>query len=193
MRSMADVEAAMHQLTYRFQSANTVEYRFDPDWKLVPVEIVEDDATFHTPLEAFQRLDRPIRTYSSYTVVSGDTLSVIANNFGVPLADILRINHLNVNSHIHAGQQIWVITHAPLLSVITVEEISRVDVIPRGIDSTNVDTLPTAQVRVLEEGRDGEGTVITRITRRGNEVLYYEEVVGEVIIEPINRVQEIGI
>ena len=193
MRSMADVEEAKRQLTYRFQNANTVEYRFDPDWKLVPVEIVEDDATFSTPLEAFQILDRPVRTYIVYTVMTGDTLSVIANEFGVQLADILRINHLNVNSHIHAGQQIWVITHAPLLSVITVEETSRVDVLPREVQRIEVETLPRAQTRDIQEGRDGEHTVITRITRRGSVIIYEEEIPGEVIIESVPRIFEIGI
>ena len=192
MRSMADVYSTKYMLTQRFLTSNTVYYGFDPDWRLVPVEVDDENARFSTPQEAFARLDRRIRTYVEYVVQSGDTLIGIARAWDMELAELVRINSIVPGTNIMPGQRLNVVTQAPLLSVITIEETSRVEVLQRTVEPIYVDTLPPAVVRVRQEGSDGEHTVITRTTRRGIVVIYEEELPGEVITPAVPRIQEVG-
>ena len=192
MRSMADVYSAKYLLTQRFQTANTVYYGFYPDWRLVPVEVDDDDVLFHTPQEAFARLDRRIRQYVNYDVRSGDTLIGIARAWDMEIGELVRVNNLSAATPIHPGQQLWVVTQAPLLSVITIEETSRVETLERPVERVYVTTLLPAVTRVRQDGNDGEHTVITRTTRRGMMVIDEEEFYGEVIIEAVPMIVEVG-
>ena len=193
MRSMADVESARYLLTQRFQTANTVQYGFYPDWRLVPVEIHEDEnVRFNTPQDAQSVLDRRIRHYIEYTVVSGDTLHGIARAWDMTLTELTRINDISAAVGIHPGQRLWVVTQAPLLSVITIDEVSRVEVLDRYVERVYVTTLEPGRTRVRQEGSDGQHTVITRTTRRHAEVIYEEEIPGEVITPYVPMIVEIG-
>jgi LysM repeat protein len=46
------------------------------------------------------------RAYFPYSIRSGDTLGSVAELFGVPLAELMRINHLNEESQLVIGQNI---------------------------------------------------------------------------------------
>ena len=192
MRSMADVYSAQYMLTQRFLTSNTVYHGFYPDWRLVSVEVDDENVVFNTPQEAFARLDRRIRDYVDYVVQSGDTLIGIARQWDMELAELIRVNTITAGTNIMPGQRLWVVTQAPLLSVITIEETSRVETLQRPIETIYVDTLPPAGVRVRQEGSDGEHTIITRTTRRGIVIINEEEFYGEVITPAVPRIQEVG-
>ena len=192
MRSMADVDSTRYLLTQRFQTSNTIYYGFYPDWRLVSVEVDDVDVQFTSPQEAFARLDRRIREYVEYVIQTGDTLIGIARHWDMELAELIRVNNISAGTPIMPGQRILVVTQAPLLSVITIEETSRVETLPRPVEPVYVDTLAPAQTRVRQEGRDGEHTVITRTTRRGTMIINEEEFPGEVIIEAVPMIQEVG-
>ena len=192
MRSMSEVDSARYLLTQRFQTPNTVYYGFYPNWHLVPIEIDDESVQFHTPQEAFARLDRRIREYVEYTIQSGDNLISIARTWDMELAELLRINTITAASPIMPGQRIWVIQQAPLLSVITIEEISRVETLERPVERVYVSTLNPADTRVRQDGSDGEHTVVTRITRRGTVIIEEEELPGEVITPAVPRIVEVG-
>ena len=191
MRSMEDVVAVRHLLTQRFVTPNTVYYGFYPDWQLVPVEAC-DDANFHTPQEAFAQLDRRIRSYVEYVIGPDETLIGIARAFDMDLMELLRINQITAGTTVHPGQRIWVVTQGALLPVITVEEEEWIVKLDRHIERIYVDTLHTAQTRLIQEGSDGEIRVLRRTTRRNIEVIDVEEVFGEVIIPAEPRIVEIG-
>ena len=48
----------------------------------------------------------PAGADTTYVVVSGDTLSGIAQDFGVSLQDLLDANNLDINDIIYVGQQL---------------------------------------------------------------------------------------
>jgi LysM repeat protein len=60
------------------------------------------------PGSVLPEVSRPPRTVFPYTVRSGDTPSGIAALFGVPLADLLRVNHLGEDSELMTGDTLRV-------------------------------------------------------------------------------------
>ncbi|MBQ6796286.1 MAG: LysM peptidoglycan-binding domain-containing protein [Clostridia bacterium] len=60
---------------------------------------------------------KPYITYTTYTVKSGDTYWNIANNFGIPMSELLEVNGLNENSSIYAGKKLTIpVHHVPVTS-----------------------------------------------------------------------------
>ncbi len=60
---------------------------------------------------------KPYVTYTTYTVKSGDTYWNIANNFGIPLTELLEANSLTESSAIYAGKKLTIpVHHVPVTS-----------------------------------------------------------------------------
>ena len=60
---------------------------------------------------------KPYVTYTTYTVKSGDTYWNIANNFGIPMSELLEANGLNENSSIYTGKKLTIpVHHVPVTS-----------------------------------------------------------------------------
>ncbi len=59
----------------------------------------------------------PYITYITYTVKSGDTYWNIANNYGIPMSELLEANNLTESSYIYTGQKLTVpVHHVPVTS-----------------------------------------------------------------------------
>lgn len=54
---------------------------------------------------------KPYVTYTTYTVKSGDTYWNIANNFGIPMEELLKANGLTESSKIYAGKKLTIPVH----------------------------------------------------------------------------------
>ena len=60
---------------------------------------------------------KPYVTYTTYTVKSGDTYWNIANNFGIPMSELLSVNGLSESSAIYAGKKLTIpVHHVPVTS-----------------------------------------------------------------------------
>lgn len=60
---------------------------------------------------------KPYVTYTTYTVKSGDTYWNIANNFGIPMEELLKANNLTESSSIYAGKTLKIpVHHVPVTS-----------------------------------------------------------------------------
>lgn len=60
---------------------------------------------------------KPYVTYTTYTVKSGDTYWNIANNFGIPMSELLEVNGLSESSSIYAGKKLTIpVHHVPVTS-----------------------------------------------------------------------------
>ncbi|MGM9551828.1 MAG: LysM peptidoglycan-binding domain-containing protein [Clostridia bacterium] len=60
---------------------------------------------------------KPYVTYITYTVKSGDTYWNIANNYGIPMSELLETNKLTESSYIYAGQKLTIpVHHVPVTS-----------------------------------------------------------------------------
>lgn len=59
----------------------------------------------------------PYITYSTYTVKSGDTYWSIANNWGIPMSELLSANSLTESSPIYVGKKLTIpVHHVPVTS-----------------------------------------------------------------------------
>ncbi len=54
---------------------------------------------------------KPYITYSTYQVKSGDTYWSIANDWGIPMEELLKANGLNENSSIYVGKKLTIPVH----------------------------------------------------------------------------------
>ena len=192
MRSMADVEATREELARRFRNNNTVDFWFEPDWQVRQIELDNDDIPFSTPQEAFSNMDRRIRAFVQHRVQSGENLTRIVNSYQADMTETLR-NNPNVDpNNIMVGEVILLLTTEPLLTVITVDEVSEPAVLERDVVEELVSSLPTGRTRIRQEGRDGQVVRVTRIYRRNGNV--FEEVVEdrEVLVQSEPRIVEVG-
>ena len=192
LRSHREVEEARELFAERYVGANTVDVFFRPDWELVPMEVVEAEATFSAPHDLFARLDRPVRTAYRYVVQGGDSVHRIATRFGVQQQEILLENNLTINCIIHPGQVLVINLRGPFINVYTIEESSRIEVLNREVQIVPVNDLPPGGTRLIQEGRDGEHRAVTRITRRNGIEIDREYISGEILIEQQPRIIEQG-
>ena len=191
MRSMDDVLEAKHLLAQRFLTRDTVWYGLHPDWRLIPV-YVDDDARFYTPQEILRILDRRIRQYVLYTIRYGDSFEEIAYSWDMELSELLRINNIAEDTQPEPGWRVWVVSISPLVEIITIEESIHIVPLYRYVERIYVDTLAQGWTRVLQEGRCGYQEVIWRTTRRGSEIIDEAYMFGEIILEPVTMIVEIG-
>ena len=192
LRSHMEVEEARELFADRYVGSNTVEVFFRPEWEIVPIEVVETEADFLSAHDLFARLDRPVRTAYRYVVQGGDTKTIIARNFGVQLQEILLENDMTIDSVIHPGQVLTINLRGPFINVYTIEETARIEVLDRAVEFVPVNDLAPGNTRLVQEGQDGEHRAVTRITRRNGIIIDEEVISGEILIEQIPRIMEVG-
>ena len=192
VRSMEEVQAAKHLLAERFLTERTVLYGLDPEWRLQAV-YVDDDTVFFTPQEVMWILDRRIRGYASHEIEDGSSLDEIAALWDMELFELLRLNDITKDTPPEPGQRLRVVVTVPLINVISVDETTWLVPLYRQVETFFVNTLPYNHSRVVQEGRDGYQEVVTRTTRRGAIIIYEEYTHGDVIVEPVTRIIEVGV
>lgn len=128
-----------------------------------------------------------------YEIKEGDTLFEIAINNDMSLEALLKANSgLTENSLLKIGSKINIIVPTPLLSVVTYEEATYNEVIPKKIETVKNDKEYKTYKKVLTTGKDGSKQVTAKITKV-NGVEQKRDVLSEkVITEPTIEKIEVG-
>lgn len=128
-----------------------------------------------------------------YTIKSGDTLYQIAIDSDMSLAELLKINpDLSENSMLKIGQEINVVASVPLLSVVTEEQATYTEAIPKKIETVNNDKEYKTYKKVISAGKDGTKEVTAKI-RKVNGIEQEKTVISEkVLVEPTVEKIEVG-
>lgn len=128
-----------------------------------------------------------------YEIKEGDTLFEIAINNNMSLDALLKVNSgLTENSLLKIGSKINIIVPTPLLSVVTYEEATYNEVIPKKIETIKNDKEYKTYKKVLTTGKDGSKQVTAKITKV-NGVEQKRDVLSEkVITEPTIEKVEVG-
>lgn len=71
-------------------------------------DTIHTGQTLKIPTAALQK---PIVTYKDYTVVSGDNAWSVSIKFGIPMAELLQVNNLTMNSSLQIGQVLRIPVH----------------------------------------------------------------------------------
>ena len=128
-----------------------------------------------------------------YEIKEGDTLFEIAINNDMSLEELLSANPgLTENSLLKIGSKINIIVPTPLLSVVTYEEATYNEVIPKKVETVKNDKEYKTYKKVLTQGKDGSKQVTAKITKV-NGVEQKRDVLSEkVIAEPTVEKVEVG-
>jgi LysM repeat protein len=190
LRTRGMAEHVANWFTEIFVNPATIETTID-GWAYGTV--LREDADLDSTDAARERLDRQIEAILVYTVRDGDTKGAIALRHGIPFNRLLADNDLAADAIIRPGDTINIRTTRPFLTIRTTDEITRTETIPMDIISSENDQLAKGEIRVIQEGRDGEREVTVRIYFVNGEQAAEEVISALTTREPEERVVEIGI
>ena len=161
------------------------------------VEVVEsylqDDEI--TSLEkAIEEVTKEQEKEQIYEVVSGDTLSQIAEKNEIPLADLIAMNETidNENSLIRVGDELIVTVPEPELSVERTEEVYYEEDYEADVIYVDNDNWYTTQTQTLQEPSAGHRRVVANISYRNNEEVVRDILKEEITYEAVAKVVERG-
>lgn len=161
------------------------------------VEVVESYLQDYelTPLEqAIEEVTKEQEKEQIYEVVSGDTLSQIAEKNEIPLADLIAMNETidNENSTIRVGDELIVTVPEPELSVVRTEEMYYEEDYEAEIIYVDNDDWYTTQTQTLQEPSAGHRRVVADVTYRNGEEQSRTILKEEITYEAVPKIVERG-
>lgn len=153
--------------------------------------VSEDDIL--TNETAIGLLDVNTLESKKHTVKSGDTLYQIAINSDMSLKELLKLNpELTEESMLKIGQEINIVAAVPLLSVITEEQVTYKEAIPKKIETIENNNEYKTYRKVISAGKDGSKEVTAKV-KKVNGIEESRTTISEkVLIEPTIEKVEVG-
>ena len=161
------------------------------------IEVVE----CYLPQNSITELDKAVAEITQdealptiYEVVSGDTLSQIAEKVDIPMDDLIAMNDSieNDRSIINIGQEIMITVPQPKLSVNRVEQLYYEEDYEAEIIYVDNDEWYTTDSVTLQEPSAGHHNVMARITYRNDDKQDTELLKEEVTYEAVAKIVERG-
>ena len=146
-----------------------------------PAEIVADVT------KAVAAVARAKREPEAYAVKAGDVPDKIAAHHGMKLAELYALNPGLKGRNIGAGEQLKVSTSRPLVTVVTVKDVSRkepFDAPPERIPSPNA---PVGQEVVEHPGTPGERVVNEQQTCENRRVVKHTILQQTITVQPVPK------
>lgn len=148
---------------------------------------VEDCKTTEEVLELIVKGTNEQRIY---TVVKGD------NSWDIAHANDLRVDELeDANpqiddiSRLQIGDKLSLIVPEPIINVVTIATVERVDPIPYGRDPyEKTNQYFVGEYKTKRSGVEGEKDVVVEVYTKNGKIIGEKELSAEVIVEPINQV-----
>lgn len=128
-----------------------------------------------------------------YVVQSGDSISKIADSFGIKMNDILLKNqNITDPTALKEGQKLILPLLEPIVDVkVVVEEITK-EIIPKETEEIESANIVRGNSIILQKGNDGEVQVTEQITYINGKKISSEIISEEEIVKPSNEVIQIG-
>lgn len=144
--------------------------------------------------EAIEEVTKEQEKEQIYEVVSGDTLSQIAENNSLSLEALIAMNETieNENSTIRVGDELIVTVPEPELSVERVEEVYYEEDYEAEIIYVDNDDWYTNQTKTLQEPSAGHRIVVADVSYRNGEEVEREILKEEITYEAVAKVVERG-
>jgi len=194
LRNEYEVEHVANELKRQYiQEENNIYAGFEEDWQLKDA-LVDSVDDLDTASEVIQLLERPVSDTFKHTIRSGDTQGALAIEFNTSLERIGYLNNITIDTILRVGETILLETTRPRLTVITIDEITRIENIQMETDVRENDDLHVSVTRVITEGSYGQQEVRQRTTSRNGVPVGEPETVSapRVIRDPVTRVVEVG-
>ena len=161
------------------------------------VEVVESylQADELTPLDrAIEEVTKDQEKEQIYEVVSGDTLSQIAEKNEIPLAELIAMNETieDENSVIRVGDELTVTVPEPELSVERTEQMYYEEDYEADVVYVDNDDWYTNQTQTLQEPSAGHRKVVADVSYRNNEEVSREILKEEITYAAVPKIVERG-
>lgn len=128
-----------------------------------------------------------------YEVQAGDTLSTVANNHGLYVKDVLKLNTgLSENTILQIGDEIIITVPQPELTVVTVEQTTYQEEYYGEVEYVYNDSWYTTKSEVLREAEPGYHKITALVTKHNGTEENREMIHEEVIREPVCQKVEVG-
>ncbi len=200
--SSAGIDAALDEMLADVEPAKEKEFE-DYELGLMSltfgdtVEVVESYLQDYelTSLEnAIEEVTKDQEKEQIYEVVSGDTLSQIAEKNEIPLADLIAMNETieNEDSMIRVGDELIVTVPEPELSVERTEEVYYEEDYEAEIVYVDNDDWYTTQTKTLQEPSAGHRIVVANVSYRNQEETGREILKEEITYEAVPKIVERG-
>lgn len=179
-KDFSDYELGL--LSLEFGDTVEVVEAYLQDYELTPLSKAIDEVTKDQEKEQI------------YEVVSGDTLSQIAEKNEIPLADLVAMNETieSENSMIRVGDELIVTVPEPELSVERVEQMYYEEDYEAEIVYVDNDDWYTNQTQTLQEPSAGHRKVVADVFYRNKEEVSREILKEEITYEAVPKVVERG-
>ena len=179
-KDFSDYELGL--LSLEFGDTVEVVEAYLQDYELTPLSQAIDEVTKDQEKEQI------------YEVVSGDTLSQIAEKNEIPLADLVAMNETieSENSMIRVGDELIVTVPEPELSVERVEQMYYEEDYEAEIVYVDNDDWYTTQTKTLQEPSAGHRIVVADVSYRNKEEVSREILKEEITYEAVPKIVERG-
>lgn len=129
-----------------------------------------------------------------YTVKSGDTLSGISVDVGIPLTELIALNDSLENEHtmIHNGQELLITVPEPFLSVYRIEEVRRQEAFDLPTEYVYNDSWYTSDRVTLRQPSQGFRDAVALVKYENDEIIAEEILYEETLIEGVAKLSEVG-
>ncbi len=148
-------------------------------------------STFEEAISILAGTDKELE---KYTVVSGDTLSGIAEKFGMRSSvEIVALNpNLASGAVIHIGDQIIIEKAVPLLSVIATKTVEYEEAVPFEIEKQDDPNIYQGEYSIVSKGIEGKVKNIATIKTENGIEIKRDILESEVLSEPVKEVRKVG-
>jgi len=187
LRSERDAEDLIWRLQSPFMQGHADDYylvEFVEDFRTVSAPVMEEDIA--TIESALALLDGNVVMLTEYVVQSGDNLGSIALRHNTTLTQIYADNpNVTAATILRVGDILSVRSVQPYLSVRTVKLVTSSETIPIENDYHDNPVEPSTFREVLEEGAEGEVSVVTQVTRINGIITEQRQVSSQTIREMV--------
>jgi len=154
--------------------------------------VIVSDGDLMSADAVIERLDREVETIIQYIVREGDNPDLIRRMHGITLNRLLEDNNLPTNPIIRPGDVLDIRTTRPFLSVRTTQDETRTEVIPMEVIRETNDQMALGDINILQEGREGERTVVVRMVFINGQLISEEIISATITTHPETRIVEEG-
>lgn len=154
--------------------------------KKLTVDKISDEKTMATLLQKGTPIEK------KYVVQDGDTISEIAQKFGVTTKDIYQSNPSIKEEMIYIGDELIVTPLKPLVTVQTREVLTQIEPIPYQVTYVKDSSMYEDESKVIVKGEEGKKEVKYSIVKENGIVTYKDIIEKEIIEEPVTKKVAVG-
>lgn len=150
--------------------------------------------SFVTEDEIIRQLTSKRQVASYYTVVDGDSPSLICSKLDMTYEELARLNpDFNEDTILHTGDRIQTTQDVPYLTIIITREEHYNEPIEYSVSYEYDDTLYTDNRRIVKNGVDGERYVVANVSYINNVEISRRVLSRTTVTPPVTNIIAIGI